>query len=295
MLDPLSMLLHALAPYRWLAALACALAIARALLTTPKVKGWIGEALLHAVLRIGLPRRRYRLLRNVTLPTADGSTQVDHIVVSRHGVFVVETKNYRGWIFGTAHDKTWTQTFRRSSHTFQNPLRQNVKHVRTLAEIAGIDKRALVSLVVFVGPAVIKTPMPANVVSGALACLAAIRRRAEPLLDEDEVERILDAIRAGRLPPSRATDAAHARHVQELVEARRRLQRAVAALPAPGVPPVTPTATAGASCPRCGGATDAYTYRSGPKAGQSFRGCTRFPACAWRAEQPAAAAAAALS
>lgn len=290
--DPLSLLLQALAPYFWLLACAAGVTVAGTLLKIPAVKGWVGEAVLHAFLRAFLPRRRYRLLRDLTLPTADGSTQIDHVVVSRHGVFVIETKNYRGWIFGAARDKTWTQQIYRHRSTFQNPLRQNYKHVRALAQVAGVDRRALFPLVVFVGTAVIKTPMPANVTNPS-GCLAAIRRRTELLLGEDEVERIVDALRAGRLAPSRATAAAHARHVAELVAARRRLQQAMAALPAPPAPvgaaPPEPAAT---PCPRCGGGTATYTYRSGPKAGLSFRGCTRFPACTWRVELPAAATAA---
>ena len=67
------------------------------------------------------------------------TTQIDHVVVSRHGVFVIETKNYGGWIFGKPGAKNWTQKFPRRSTTFQNPLRQNDKHVRTLVELTGAD------------------------------------------------------------------------------------------------------------------------------------------------------------
>jgi len=45
-----------------------------------------------------LPKEQYTVLHNITLPTDDGTTQIDHIVVSRFGVFVVETKNMKGWI-----------------------------------------------------------------------------------------------------------------------------------------------------------------------------------------------------
>ncbi len=64
-------------------------------------KGLIGEFKVNLALKLGLSGEKYLLLKNVTLPTEDGSTQIDHIVVSQFGVFVIETKNYTGWIFGT--------------------------------------------------------------------------------------------------------------------------------------------------------------------------------------------------
>lgn len=52
----------------------------------------------------------YILLNNCTLPDHEqGTTQIDHILISPYGVFIIETKNYTGWIFGNARQKQWTQ------------------------------------------------------------------------------------------------------------------------------------------------------------------------------------------
>ncbi len=91
------------------------------LIKTPWFKGVIGEGLLNISIRLFLDKREYRLLKNVTLPTEDGTTQIDHIIVSRFGVFVIETKNMRGWIFGNPAHKSWTQQIYRRRHSFQNP------------------------------------------------------------------------------------------------------------------------------------------------------------------------------
>ncbi|EIA1300435.1 NERD domain-containing protein, partial [Vibrio vulnificus] len=93
-------------------------------------KGVFGEFLVNKLLS-QLPDSDYTLVRNVTLPTDDGTTQIDHIVVSRFGIFVVETKNMKGWIFGSKSQKQWTQKVYRHSSKFQNPLHQNYKHVKT--------------------------------------------------------------------------------------------------------------------------------------------------------------------
>ena len=69
----------------------------------------MGELFVNVVAKVRLDKRIYTLFKNVTLPTEDGTTQIDHIIVSRYGVFVIETKNMKGWIFGNPQQKTWTQ------------------------------------------------------------------------------------------------------------------------------------------------------------------------------------------
>ena len=86
-------------------------------LKTPFVKGILGEFIVNLSTRLFLDKEIYHLIKNVTLPTEDGSTQIDHVIVSRYGVFVVETKNMKGWIFGSPNQKTWTQKIYKHSST----------------------------------------------------------------------------------------------------------------------------------------------------------------------------------
>jgi len=76
---------------------------------TPWGKGIIGEFLVNISANLKLDKNKYHLIKNVTLPTEDGTTQIDHIIVSEYGIFVVETKNMKGWIFGDEKQKYWTQ------------------------------------------------------------------------------------------------------------------------------------------------------------------------------------------
>ena len=71
----------------------------------PTVKGFVGEKIVSIGAKLALPSSTYVPFHNVTLPTRDGMTQVDHVFVSRYGVFVVETKNMSGWIFGNEKDR----------------------------------------------------------------------------------------------------------------------------------------------------------------------------------------------
>ena len=80
-----------------------------AIIKTSWFKGKVGEFWINTNVKMRLDEKVYRLIKNVTLPTDDGSTQIDHIVVSVYGVFVIETKNMKGWIFGGERQRTWTQ------------------------------------------------------------------------------------------------------------------------------------------------------------------------------------------
>ena len=133
---------------------------------SPWFKGFAGEMMVHISAKIHLNKEKYHVLRNVTLPTADGTTQIDHIIVSQYGVFVIETKNMKGWIFGEARQKAWTQKIFKYIKKFQNPLRQNFKHVETLKSLLELTDQQIFSVVVFVGSSTFKTEMPRNVING---------------------------------------------------------------------------------------------------------------------------------
>lgn len=54
---------------------------------------------------------KYCVLHDVTIHTEYGdTTQIDHIVIAETGVFVIETKNYEGWICGNEKSARWTQS-----------------------------------------------------------------------------------------------------------------------------------------------------------------------------------------
>ena len=186
---------------------------------TPWFKGKFGEFLVNLSARCFLDKSRYHLIKNVTLPTEDGTTQIDHILVSEFGVFVVETKNMQGWIFGSATQPFWTQKVFRSTHKFQNLLHQNYKHVRALQALLGLGDQQVHSVVVFVGGSRFKTPLPDNVTQG-LGYVRYIKSKKDFVLSPEQVAEAREKVASGRLKASLATDQAHARHVRNLVAER---------------------------------------------------------------------------
>ena len=183
-------------------------------------KGKFGEFTVNVIAARHLDKEKYHLIKDVTLPTTDGSTQIDHIVVSIYGVFVVETKNMKGWIFGGARQRTWTQTLFRSSYKFQNPLHQNFKHVKTLQSLLGLSEDQIHSVVVFIGDSTFKTEMPENVTSGG-GYIRFIESKTEPVLSEDKVEEIKHEIERGRYQRSFKTNREHTRHAKQIKRTKR--------------------------------------------------------------------------
>lgn len=177
-------------------------------------KGLWGEAVVAAHVGLGLPE--CPRFHDLTLPGRDGTTQVDHLILSRFGVFVVETKNMGGWIFGKAWDRRWTQTFPNGrKYTFQNPLRQNHCHVKAVESLLAplrVPAAAVRSVVAFAGEAEIRTELPANVTTAA-GVVRHVRSFTRPVLSEGQVQAACAAVAAARLPRSWST---HRRHVEDL-------------------------------------------------------------------------------
>ena len=225
------------------------------ILKSPWGKGQMGELFVRFMLRLRLDKTVYLPLHNVTLATLDGSTQIDHVLVSRFGIFSIETKNMQGWIFGSERQAEWTQKIFKRSFRFQNPLRQNYKHTRALEATLQVPPETIHSVIVFVGGSTFKTEMPANVTYGG-GCVRFILSFTQPVFDTRQVQRLVQQLQTGRLAPTRAT---HTAHVQQLKE-RHNPQ-------------------AERKCPQCGSAMALRTAKSGANAGKQFWGCSTFPRC----------------
>lgn len=225
-------------------------------------KGWFGEKFVSFWLRRSLNADDYQIHDDILLPTEDGTTQIDHIIISPFGIFVVETKNWKGWIFGSENQSQWTVQIYGHKNKTQNPLRQNYKHTRTLAEHTGLAKSKFHSLIVLVGECELKTEMPENVVDGAGSAVKFIRSKTEVLLTAEEIQETVDVITENRLVNSRKTRKQHVRHVEE-IKARKADE---------------------SRCPRCGGDLVLRTVSKGENKENQFWGCQKFPKCRGRRE-----------
>lgn len=220
-------------------------------------KGWFGEVQGTLAKKIFLDSSSYVDINNVTIPTANGTTQIDHVIVSRYGVFVVETKNMSGWIFGDEKSPQWTQCLSGGKFKFQNPLHQNYRHTKALSEFLGIEHDKFFSVIMFWGECTFKTPMPPNVMNSGY--ISYIKSKTVVVFSDEKIQEIVNAIKEGMLSKSWATRQQHI----ESLKAR-----------------FANTTT----CPKCGNSLVLRTAKSGTNTGSQFYGCGAYPSCLYTAK-----------
>jgi restriction system protein len=227
-------------------------AMALALLTkSSRFIGWLGERRLRIATYFQLDKRSYHRFHDVLLRSPDGTTQIDHVVISAQGVFVIETKTMKGWIFGNERERNWTQKLRRQTFTFMNPLRQNYKHVKAVQEALDLAPEVVHSVVVFAGRAKFKTLMPANVIR-LRDFVRYIRSTPMVVFNDEEVRTLVVKLKRNMISSRFARWA----HVNRIKTNRRNPK-----------------------CPRCGAAMQLRTARKGCHSGSEFWGCNKYPQC----------------
>lgn len=233
-----------------------ALVVLLGLFKSPWFKGVLGEFQVNLLLKLFLSKDTYHLLKNVTLPTDNGTTQIDHILVSKYGVFVIETKNMKGWIFGSPNQKQWTQKIFKHSNKFQNPIHQNYKHLKTLENCLNIDSESIFSVIVFIGDSTFKTDMPNNVIYAG-GCIKYIKSKCTKLLTQEQVYEVVSTIQSDRLQPGIKTNREHVVHVKKIIESKENEKL----------------------CHKCGSKMIVRESKKGVNVGHKFWGCSTFPKC----------------
>jgi hypothetical protein len=168
-----------------------------------------GEAAVRRALTQNFVGASYHLLNNITLPFDGGTTQIDHVLVSKSGIFVVESKHYSGWIFANPSSPTWTQVIFKRKNKFQNPLRQNYRHIKAIQQVLDfIPAEHIHSLVVFTGDAEFKTERPIEVFD-VTGLVQHIRQFTGEVLTENRLQFCVGRLECLRKLISGQTDAEH--------------------------------------------------------------------------------------
>ena len=181
--------------------------------SSPQFKGKVGETKVNLVLASSFAYSKHYLFSDIIVKYNGETTQIDHVVISKRGVFVIETKNYSGWIFGNERQKQWTQVIYRKKYYFQNPLNQNYKHKLAIQKILGIDESKIISLVVFTNKSEFKTIMPYNVVQ-----LGELRRflkfHKDIVFDDYQVDLLAERLKTARLDKTLINKITHIKNVR---------------------------------------------------------------------------------
>lgn len=178
-------------------------------------KGIIGEYKVNSLLERRLDKKNYKLIKDVLLPTEDGTTQIDHIVVSKYGIFVIETKNISNWIFAN-NGRFWTQKIFKKNYTFQNPLHQNYKHIKTLEELLGCEENIFSNTIVFSGDCEFKTDVPVGVVK-VNKLISHIKSKQDQIIETSKLYEYVAKINNSKLKNNILDKIKHIIHVKSIV------------------------------------------------------------------------------
>ena len=240
---------------------------------SPAYKGKEGENRVHNIL-LQLPDD-YVILDDVLLRTDRGTTQIDHVVVSRYGVFAIETKNYRGEIYGDDNRKKWTQmivtdvtytkkwwktyTYVTKNH-FYNPVKQSLAHSIAIKNLLSQwSALRIVPIVVFTGSAVLKDVNSNYNIVYDFNLIDTIQGYSTIYLSDSDVQRVVDILLQNDVGKSVGKKA----HVNNIYAYRTEIDNKIAS----GI------------CPKCGSTLVKRMGRYG-----SFYGCSNYPKCRFTAK-----------
>lgn len=223
-------------------------------LYSPKRKGAKGEREVARILR-RLSKKQYIVLNDIYIRANDRSTQIDHLVISRQGIFVIETKNYAGWIHGHEKSQYWTQTFYQKKIQFRNPIKQNWAYIFILkSALSAFGYVNYHPIIVFAGKAKLKNISSNIPVIYKNRLLKTIKKTDSDNLSFSQVEEI-----AAYLNEINITDGKkkkeHNKYVKRNIRQRDEDVNAMV-------------------CPNCGGMLQLRNGQYG-----DFYGCSNYPLC----------------
>ena len=173
-----------------------------------------GEQEIAHILAEGLSYKDYFIFNNLTIPSDyNGSSQIDHLVISRFGIFVIESKEFQGLVLGDKNQDKWTESFGNGKNVqFQNPLRQNWSHIMSLKKLFPfISEDNFKNIVVFVGSKKFVT-QPIESVVHSEEIVGCIQKHTESKLSEENLHVIL-----GKLSYlCQTADISHEQHLRNL-------------------------------------------------------------------------------
>ncbi len=209
-----------------------------------------------------LPASCYRVYNDLLLCDGSFTHQIDHVVISRFGVFVIETKNIHGKIYGSGNAEFWMQYlpdrgYRRhgytQKYTFRNPVWQNDGHIKVLRKLVFDDDVPIYPIVAFSNKSelFVTTEYPVLHMYETIRYICSYK---DEVLTDEQVGRYGLHI-AEAASQSSAARQEHLHNIRYYKSLRD-------------------TAVADGRCPRCGGKLLLHVGRFGP-----FYGCANFPGC----------------
>ena len=251
---------------------------------TDEFKGKHGEKLTEKELKkVSFFGRKGKTLRNVYIPKENGETsEIDVMFICQKGIFVFESKNYSGWIFGNEKDQYWTASLASGTkNRFYNPIKQNRTHIKWLKEYINTDNLdvPVFSIIVFSERCELKK------ITTYSSDIAVIKRdktyktvrniwdNAPDYLSENQVDDIFNRLEV----LTNVDESVKLAHIKDIEEKYKKDMSSESVTQNSNT--VVSDAEDSLICPKCGSKLMLRTAKKGPNAGNQFYGCSGYPGC----------------
>ncbi len=217
---------------------------------SPEAKGERGENYVARFLGDNIIGEQY-VIHNLLFCNQTGqSCQIDHILINKYGIWVIETKNYIGYIYGEESQREWTQVvaYGNEKHKFYNPVKQNATHIYHLSKYLKVNN-IFQNVVIFLQNADISHIISDKVYS--IRDISFIKtQKTDICLSVKKMEEYYNKLLELKITSSISKEE----HIANIYKKQEQLQNGI--------------------CPRCGGKLVVRNGKNG-----SFFGCSNYPNC----------------
>ena len=246
-------------------------------------KGKLGEYHIYKYLR-NLEKSGSKFLFNVYIPKENGeTTEIDVLLITTKGIFVFESKNYSGWIFGSENQRYWTQTLpqgKGKSHKekFFNPIMQNATHIKHLKALVGEDIPYF-SIIAFSERCTLKKIDKSSDVkvinrgNVPLAVKSIMQTIQENILSTENIDKIHYQL----YDYTQVNDEVKQQHIQK-INSKFKSEEGIISLS-------IDEQQQNDKCPCCGGDLILRVIKKGENTGKEFYGCSNFPKCRYKTDK----------
>ena len=215
-----------------------------------QITGYMGEFWVRTKLE-KLPKDKYKVLHDIMIKIDNKTHQIDHIVVSTYGIFVIETKNYGGLITGSSNNNNWCMHLGKNKYYFNNPIHQNYGHIVALEKLLGIEESKFISIISMSNKAKIKV-QEKNVIT--LDYLVSTINNYKNLILDININEITNKIKSNNITDKELRKI-HVKNIKrDITNKQKKLNNMI--------------------CPRCGATLIIRNGKNG-----EFVGCTNYPKC----------------
>lgn len=225
-------------------------------------RGKLGEYYIYKYLKNLIGYKRF--LFNVYVPKDnEETTEIDVILLHESGIYVFESKNYSGWIFGNETQQYWTQVLPKGRHhsqktQFLNPIIQNNAHIKWLKTFLNDEDLPFVSIIAFSDRCTLKDITLINknhFVINRYKAEATVQSNASVVgqqLSNQQIDELYNEL----YPLTQTNSETREKHISDI---KSKMQKAV--------------------CPLCGAELVKRVATKGNNKGKEFWGCSRYPKC----------------